>query len=212
MIDLHMHSRYSDDGEYTPAELVEKCAAQGITTMSIADHNCVRANEEAAVAAREKGIRYIAGVEIDCVFENTNFHMLGYGIDYSSQDFRDIEKNVDDQSYEVSLHMLAETQALGFRVTENDMWELSKDRYKQGTWTGEMFAEVLLAKQEHINHPLLMPYRPGGSRSDNPFVNFYWDFYAQGKPCYVKTEYPSMCQIVDTIHRNGGSPFLHTPV
>ncbi len=25
MIDLHMHSRYSDDGEYTPSELVEQC-------------------------------------------------------------------------------------------------------------------------------------------------------------------------------------------
>lgn len=35
MIDLHMHSRYSEDGEFTPAELVEQCYRQGITTMSI---------------------------------------------------------------------------------------------------------------------------------------------------------------------------------
>ena len=26
MVDLHMHSRYSDDGESTPSELVEKSA------------------------------------------------------------------------------------------------------------------------------------------------------------------------------------------
>lgn len=25
MIDLHMHSSYSDDGEYSPAGLAEKC-------------------------------------------------------------------------------------------------------------------------------------------------------------------------------------------
>ncbi len=25
MIDLHMHSRYSDDGEFTPTELIEQC-------------------------------------------------------------------------------------------------------------------------------------------------------------------------------------------
>jgi len=37
MIDLHMHSRYSEDGEFTPAELIEQCAAQGITTLSITD-------------------------------------------------------------------------------------------------------------------------------------------------------------------------------
>lgn len=31
MIDLHIHSRYSEDGEYTPAELVERCLAQDIS-------------------------------------------------------------------------------------------------------------------------------------------------------------------------------------
>lgn len=28
MTDLHMHSRYSEDGEFTPAELVEQCFRQ----------------------------------------------------------------------------------------------------------------------------------------------------------------------------------------
>lgn len=35
MIDLHMHSRYSDDGTYTPSELVEQCAAAGVRVMSV---------------------------------------------------------------------------------------------------------------------------------------------------------------------------------
>ncbi len=43
MTDLHMHSRYSEDGELTPAELVGQCYRLGITTMSITDHNCARA-------------------------------------------------------------------------------------------------------------------------------------------------------------------------
>lgn len=25
MIDLHMHSRFSDDGEFTPSELIDQC-------------------------------------------------------------------------------------------------------------------------------------------------------------------------------------------
>ena len=56
MIDLHMHSRYSDDGEFTPSELIEQCAEKGVSIVSVTDHNCVRANEEAAKAAKEKGI------------------------------------------------------------------------------------------------------------------------------------------------------------
>ncbi|SNS19372.1 hypothetical protein SAMN05446037_1005207 [Anaerovirgula multivorans] len=210
-IDLHMHSRYSDDGEFTPTELVEKCVVSGIQTMSITDHNTVRANEEAQKEAKKKGIRYIPGIEIDCVFQNTNFHVLGYGIDYQNNDFVRIEKNIDDQSFDVSLKMLAETQALGFHITENDMWKVSKNNFWQGSWTGEMFAEVLLNKPEYNNHPLLRPYRSGGVKSNNSYVNFYWDYYSQGKPCYVKIEYPSLEDVVNIIHRNGGKAVLAHP-
>ena len=45
LMDLHMHSYYSDDGEFSPEELVRQCAMSGIRVMSIADHNSVRAND-----------------------------------------------------------------------------------------------------------------------------------------------------------------------
>ena len=48
-----MHSIYSDDGEFTPRELVLKCVEAGVRIMAIADHNSVKAidEEKAAVAA-----------------------------------------------------------------------------------------------------------------------------------------------------------------
>ncbi len=95
MIDLHMHSRYSDDGEFTPSELVSQCVQKGVHMMSVTDHNCAKANKEAAKAAKAKGIVYIPGIEIDCTFKDTNFHILGYGIDFWSRDFDEIEKNID---------------------------------------------------------------------------------------------------------------------
>lgn len=212
MIDLHMHSYYSDDGEFPPAQLVEKCYEKGIRTMSITDHNTVRGTEEALQAAQEKDIRYIPGIEIDCTFQGMNFHVLGYDIDYCSGDFEQTEKNVDGQSLRASLEMFRKTQELGFLdLTENDMARLPQSRYWPGRWTGEMFAEVLLAKEGYLDHPLLRPYRPGGSRSDNPYVNFYWDFYAQGKPCHAKIQYPSMEEIVDLLHKNHGKAVLAHP-
>ncbi len=212
MIDLHMHSRYSDDGEFTPTELIEQCTQKGVRIMSVTDHNCAKANEEAAKAAEEKGITFIPGIEIDCTYQDTNFHVLGYGIDFWSGDFEAIEKNIDNQSFQASLDRLAETQILGFwHITEKDMWELSKDNYWQGNWSGEMFAEVLLSMPEYADHPLLKPYRPGGERSDNPYVNFYWDYYSQGKPCYVKVDYPAMKEIIDIIHHNHGIAVIAHP-
>lgn len=211
MIDLHMHSNYSDDGEFTPLELVEQCAAQKVELMSITDHNCSKANQEAEEAAGKRGIRYITGIEIDCTYENANFHMLGYGIDSKSPDFAGIEENIRSQVREASLIMLAKTRELGFAVTEEEMMELSRDSRWPDSWTGEMFAEVLLAKPEYREHPLLLPYREGGSRADNAPVNFYWDFYSQGKPCYAGIKIPDMRSVIDIIHENHGLAILAHP-
>lgn len=211
MIDLHMHSLYSDDGQFTPTELVKKCAASGIKVMAVTDHNTVRANSEAKTAAAEHEIHYIPGIEIDCVYSDTEFHVLGYGIDFESNDFLEIEQNIARQNAHASYTMLSKIQALGFAVTREDMEIVSKDCYWKDKWTGEMFAEVLLAKPEYLEHPLLKPYRPGGGRSDNPYVNFYWDFCSAGKPCYTKMEFPPMEQMIDVIHRNAGLAVLAHP-
>ncbi len=211
MIDLHMHSAYSDDGEYTPTQLVEMCAAQGITTMSITDHNSTRANAEAEQAAKRLCIHYVSGIEIDCTFEGSNFHVLGYGIDYQAPDFAAIEEYVAEQSRGASLEMLRLTQGLGFAITIEDIQALERDASWAGRWTGEMFAELLLSLPEYKENTLLKPYRTGGSRSDNPFVNFYWDFYAQGKPCYVKVVYPQLVDIIKIVHQHHGKTILAHP-
>lgn len=211
MIDLHMHSKYSDDGEFCPSELVRKCCDAGIKIMSVTDHNCVRANAEAEEAARAKSICYIPGIEIDCTFQNINFHMLGYGIDYNSDDFAEVERNIEEQSVRTSRERLTLTQELGFSVTEDDMQEIAKDNYRKDIWTGEMFAEVLLSRPEYADHPLLRPYREGGSRGDNPYVNFYWDYYAQGRACYAEVKYPEMRQVIDMIRANRGFAVLAHP-
>lgn len=211
MIDLHMHSRYSDDGEFAPAELAQQCRQKGVAVMSITDHNCARANLEGRAAAKACGIRYIDGIEIDCVYKGLNFHVLGYGIDPESPDFAKIEQDVEQQCCSASLERLKKTRALGFCIAQEELQERLKDAYWKHSWTGDLFAEVLLQKPEYAGHPLLQPYRPGGARSDNPYVNFYWDYYAQGKPCYAAMEYPPMEEILRVIHQNGGRAVLAHP-
>jgi hypothetical protein len=98
---------------------------------------------------------------------------------------------------------------MGFNVTEADIRALESPTNE--VWTGEMFAEILLAKPEYADSDILRPYRTGGPRSDNPYVNFYWDYYSQGKPCYAHVEFPSLEDTIRVIHKNGGKAVLAHP-
>jgi hypothetical protein len=74
-----------------------------------------------------------------------------------------------------------------------------------------MIAEAALANPKNNSNPLLIPYRKGEARSDNPFVNFYWDYCAQGKPAYVPIHYISLADAVKLIRQAGGIPVLAHP-
>ena len=73
-----------------------------------------------------------------------------------------------------------------------------------------MIAEVALEDKRNDDNELLKPYRAGGSRSDNPYVNFYWDFCSQGKPAYVDIEYMTLREAISLVKKSGGiAVFAH---
>ena len=49
LVDLHMHSYYSD-GSFSPREVVELAKEKGLGFISITDHNTIEAHEEFELA------------------------------------------------------------------------------------------------------------------------------------------------------------------
>ncbi len=207
MIDLHIHSHYSDDGEYSPQELLDIARSKGIRIMAIADHNCVRANREASKLAELYDIRYIKAIEIDCDFHGVKLHVLGYGVDDGDSRYQRLEENIRKQEISNGKRKIELTESLGFKVDQKKLDMISKD----GVYAGEHFAKVLLNDEQYLDNELLRPYRPGNERGDNPYVNFFWDYYAQGKPCYTKVDYMSLEECVGLIHDTGGKAILAHP-
>ena len=206
LIDLHIHSRYSPDGEREPAMLVEQCRSAGVGCMAIADHNTVRGVPEAMAAAERLGVRCIPAIEIDCRWSGMDFHVLGYGIDYTAPAFNRLGDAYLAQELASNAHKLELVNALGFHLSPADMEDVC-----DGAYTGESFAEVLLKDRRYLANPLLAPYRSGNARGDNPYVNFYWDFFARGKPCYVEIALPTMEETIGLIHAHGGLAVLAHP-
>jgi hypothetical protein len=206
-IDLHMHSIYSDDGEYEPRELVDLCLAKNITHFAITDHNSVKAIKEASDYCADKAIKLIPGIELDCTFEGVNLHVLGYGMDYTNPVFDDIEADITHQEQAASKVRMEKVRALGIPFSDTKINALSR----HGVVSGEVIAEAALDYDVNNQNPLLDPYRSNGKRSDNPFVNFYWDFCAQGKPAYAQVSFIALQTAIQIIEDSGGIPILAHP-
>ena len=211
MIDLHMHSKQSDDGEFSPAGLAAKCREAGVAIMSLTDHNTVSGTDEAAAACRREGIRFIPGIEIDCSFRGVDFHVLGYGMDHRRPAFEAIEKDIAGKFAASSEIMLEKVRALGFDVRRERLDEITADCYWKNRYYPEAFAEALLSDPRYADSALLHPFRPGQSRGDNPYFRMYQDWFAQGKCCFAPMEYPPMEEIIGVIHSAGGLAVLAHP-
>lgn len=206
-LDLHMHSNISNDGEFSPKQLIELCSDSSIKVVALADHNSVRGIEEAQLYADQFEIQLIPAVELDCTFKGVNLHILGYGIDPNYAAFKKVEKSVEAQERGSSKKLIELVKNMGIAFDYDEVMKLSIN----GVVTGEMIAEVALKDDRNKNNILMLPFYPGGNRSDNPYVNFYWDICSSGKGAYVPMEFMSLSDAIDLIHAAGGIPVLAHP-
>lgn len=204
-MDLHMHSCMSDDGEYSPKQLMQMCKEAGLQVVAIADHNTVEAIPEAKEEAMKLGLDYIPAIEMDCTIDGVELHVLGYGINYLDPAFKKLTLSLRQQEQASAQKRLDLVKQLGLYIDDEKAFALSH----HGCITGEIIAEVAL--QDERNHGFLKEYLHGGSRSDNPYVNFYWDYCSQGKPAYVKIDFMTLQEAVTMIQNAGGVAILAHP-
>ena len=83
MIDLHMHTKYSD-GSDSLIEILNAVQNRRLDVISITDHNTVLAYEELEKIDIDKFYkgRIIPGIELNTKVLNIPIEILGYGIDY----------------------------------------------------------------------------------------------------------------------------------
>jgi predicted metal-dependent phosphoesterase TrpH len=83
MIDLHTHTTASD-GRLTPAELVARAAAAGVTVISATDHDTTAAHGAMRLACAAAGIEFVPGIEITAIRDGVDVHVLGYFVESDS--------------------------------------------------------------------------------------------------------------------------------
>lgn len=92
-IDLHIHTRTCSDGNLSIEEVFQEARNRKIDLMSTTDHDSIDCQERAIALAKELGIAYITGVELNVTFQcpasrPISLDFLGYQYDIDNQELK----------------------------------------------------------------------------------------------------------------------------
>jgi len=189
-----MHTTASD-GRLTPAELVERAGAAGLTTISVTDHDTVSALADVTAAAKPRGIRVISGIEITAVDHGRDVHMLAYFFDPASATLGAL------------LHSQRALRVMRVREIANTLASLNLPIDVES---------VLLASAARPGSTVGRPQiaREMVRAGHVPSLQDAFDrWLATGRPAFVPRTGPSPAEVIATIHESGGvASFAHPGV
>ncbi|MBO5141403.1 MAG: PHP domain-containing protein [Clostridia bacterium] len=115
-IDLHIHTDVSD-GELTPKKIIDRAYNNGVSIISITDHDTVDAyTEDLYEYACSKGIKIISGVEISSKTSKATMHILGYNIDINNYEFKEQLRLLRNSRHEYLHNVGKRLSELGYIV------------------------------------------------------------------------------------------------
>lgn len=205
MIDLHIHTSYSADGELTPPEVIDLAQRKGVESIAITDHDTVSGLKEAITAGEQNGIEVIPGIEFDTEYQEESLHILGYYLDWKSDELKSITEKIRSQQTKQAKKRVQVLQKMGFQLEWSTVAEEAEI-----IPVGGIIAKVLLTNGLNDDDERLEPYITG-ERNDQPYFNFYLDYFLPGQPAYVPIELPNSKDIINLIHKLGGAAVLAHP-
>lgn len=115
-----MHTVYSD-GALTPAELIDKAKKRGLDIISITDHDSFNGVDEAIQYGKEVGVEVIPGVELSTDIEDKEVHLLGYFIDYKSEELSKYLNFFREERFYRAGRIVNKLNHLGLNITLDDV-------------------------------------------------------------------------------------------
>ena len=188
-IDLHVHTRASD-GTLSPSAAVAEAKRQGVTLLSITDHDVTEGIPEAEAAAAELGVTLVPGVEVSIDVDEHEVHVLGYFIQPGNPRLEAALARVRHGREHRNEEMLARLAALGVGVSRARMLEIAGP----GS-VGRPHIAAALVEAGHVG-------------SIQEAFNRY---LARGKPAYVRRARFEPREAAEIIRAAGGLPVLAHP-
>ena len=153
-IDLHIHTKTCSDGNLSIEEVFREAKRRNIDVMSITDHDSIDCQERAIALAREYGIAYIPGVELNVTFQypdskSISLDFLGYQYDINNQELRNKLQIIKAHREARALQIL---ERLNIELNKEDIEGLTEEDIKSiqdsvdGVFGRPHIANYLIAK------------------------------------------------------------------
>ena len=189
-VDLHIHSTASD-GRHPPEEVVRRAGEKGLAFMALADHDTVDGIGPALGAVADfPHLSFIPGVEVSTDVPRGEVHILGYFIDYTSEELASALLRFRRSREWRSRRMVEKLAGLGIHID----WERVKEIAGDGAIARPHVAQAMLEK---------------GYISS---IKEAFDKYlAREGPAYVEREKMTPAEAVALIRQNRGLPVMAHP-
>ena len=195
-IDLHAHTTASD-GSLTPAELVDKAAALGLSALAVTDHDTLGGLAEARAAAKDVGLDLVPGVELSVEDDGGRFHLLGYDFDPENAALGEKLATLRAHRADRNERMGRKMAALGLPVTMADV------RAEAGRNEAGEDADVIA--RPHFAQALMKKGVVGSVKEA------FDRFLASGKPLYLPKEVLTPQEAIALLHQAGGVAVMAHP-
>ncbi len=144
--DMHIHTTESD-GLLTPSEVVNWANKKKIKVISITDHDTING---ISIAKKESklidNLIVIPGIEFSCHIGNEEIHILGYFIDYNSENLKKVCKKIKGSRFDRSKKIIKKLQHMGINISVEDVKKEIKSDY-----IGRPHIARVLKKKGYIN-------------------------------------------------------------
>lgn len=190
MIDLHVHTTASD-GQYTPAQIIQKAADKNIKVIAITDHDTTAGVNEASEEGKKLGITVVKGIEINITFPTGEFHLLGLGLKEPSKSLNLIVENVINNRNERNLQIIQKMNEDGIEISAE---ELTEDFPNTVIGRPHFAAEL-------VKHKIVKTRQQA-----------FDQYLARGRKWYVPRICTNLDEAIVAIRESGGVPVLAHPM
>ena len=188
-IDLHTHSLRSD-GALSPADLVKRAAARGVTIQALSDHDTLSGVAEAAATGKHLGVRIIPATELNTESEWGDAHVLGYFIDPNDAALEERLRWLRDNRGRRIEIMVENLNRLGYAVDLARVLEIA-----QGGALGRPHLAQALFEKGYVQ----------------TYDNAFDTLIAKDSPAYVARVGLDPFEAVALVRKHGGVPSLAHP-